>query len=164
MTDDTVRARFLFLGTSDGQKEPVAFLRPLPDDLEGDHAALHAFDGSLYLSHPENGVYTAKSLRKGMGYATPGTIFEIDRTKDGKSIIPASARAVGRWPLPTTVLRLQAEDRAREAARDGKKASAKLAETDELLEALAPIRAAYRNAVGTNRVQFLARIVAYITS
>jgi hypothetical protein len=155
------KRRYIYLGTEEARGgDLVVVLRPLPEFYKVADVSATLLD----LADPANALYSLDVLKKSaLRWSTPGAVVEIEMADSG-SIYPTTATNVERWPDADVCAQLIAAERAREAVRAAERTNKKIGATDELLEALAPIRAAYRGSVGRNRVHLLARIVAYITS
>jgi hypothetical protein len=105
--------------------------------------------------------FEAKAVSAYMG-GTAGTIYSVDSPKPG-TIRSGSAQVFGQWPSTGDRAILQARSTAVRRDLAARKHGAKLAKEDALVEGIAPLRVAYKRAVGAHRAQFLAYVVEQIT-
>lgn len=112
---------------------------------------------------PNENTFEHYSKELGDG-GTPGHIFTIDETLDGKSVFQKSFKYMGLWPDGAKRAELTTLHRAAIANQRAAKLVAAALKSDAALERLEPFRKAYSEAVGKNRAQILANIVAYIAS
>jgi hypothetical protein len=96
------------------------------------------------------------------GLSQPGAVVEIDG--NDTAVFPGSDRFLSLWPDRARMAEWQAASdattRAAEAYKAGKKEGARRLD----LEALEPLRRAYRALPAPARAQLLARVVAWLTA
>lgn len=99
--------------------------------------------------------------RKTAKWARPGQVYRVDTDPEAPTTIYVSTlRFIGDWPTPDDRVRWAAEAKEIEMELDAQ--AAQKAADDPLVEQLAPVRAAYRRAVGHNKSRLLAAVVEII--
>ncbi len=150
-----VKVNLLFIGKRKTAKGDLAFLWQEIEVSMNNGSALESS------SHKEC-IYGGKPLLKSL---YPGMIIEIDRTEDGKSVFPSTAKIVGTWECEDDVEQWSIYSRAIEREFDQAKESIKKMKAGLPLEALEPFRKAYQNAYNsTIRSQILAMVIQEVTA
>jgi hypothetical protein len=106
---------------------------------------------------------TSKAM-KGSGLKTPaaGMVYEVEY--DENSIFPGTAAFETTWPDKDQRMEWEAKDYAEKRRIDAVQYERKLQKEDLLLEALEPVRRAYKQLKGPQRVQLLAAVVKHLTA
>lgn len=94
----------------------------------------------------------------------PGMVIRVYvDSANANTWYPGATEVIGWWPDPGQVSTWSAQSDAVLRAYDAKQTLTKDVERRLHLDALEPIRQAYRNSMGTHRVQILAQVVEFLT-
>lgn len=161
---DAIPLLFLCLGLDPNDYKRLRFAQVTANEFEaGEILTTDTLSG-----HAEFPADRLHSYARGRGkkwngsYPQCGIVYEIEAvlTEETGSIWPGTKLHKGMWPDSDDRHRWCAMDDARRRELESVKESTK----DDWREGLEPIRDAYRNMRGPQRVQMIARVVAFITS
>jgi hypothetical protein len=92
-----------------------------------------------------------------------GSIVEVEaKDAEASTVFYNTARLVGRWDSEDDLVRWKSYDAAWADWWEGKQALARAKAENPLLDALAPIREAYRRLPNVQKAHLLAKVVAYL--
>lgn len=157
---------FLCLGVDPWDYKRIRFALVTAEEFEaGENLTPDTLSGLPEWSEDRIHSYTrgrSKKWGRFGGFPMCGTVYEIDADlrEDGGTIWPGTMTHKGLWPDSADRQRWGAVNDARTREMEGIRDASK----DDWREGLKPIREAYRNMRGPQRVQMIARVVAFITS
>jgi len=158
---------FLCLGLDPNDYKRLRFAQVTASEFEsGESPDLMMLDGMLgervWKQDRIHSYARGRGKKWNGSYPQCGVVYEIEAvlTEETGSIWPGTKLHRGLWPDSYARQQWGAMDDARKREFDGIKESDK----DDWREALEPVRDAYRSMRGPQRVQLIARVVAFITS
>jgi hypothetical protein len=114
-----------------------------------------------HLDDPEDDDRRVLSY-KGLKFPV-GAVVEVEaKDAEANSVFPGTAKLVGRWEDEAALVRWRSYDAAWADHFEARRALDKIKRDDPLLNALAPVREAYRRLPNVQRGVLLAKVVAYI--
>lgn len=160
-TSETVHSRILLLYLGEHWQEGKRFCRfvRLTEEM---------IAGKEPLVLANDAIFDRKAIKLSKLAARPGLVFEFQGSIDPLNhnhltIVPSSGRYVRQWPDEASVVAWDAEDRANRMAINLLAAGKTAGEENPTLEALRPVREAYKRLRGLQRSLLLAKVVEYIT-
>jgi hypothetical protein len=163
---DAIPLLFLCLGLDPNDYTRLRFAQVTASEFESGESPDLKLDGMMgerVWNHDRIHSYARGRGKKWNGsYPTCGVVYEIEAvlTESSGSIWPGTKTHKGMWPDSEARHQWGAMDDARRRELESVKESTK----DDWREGLEPIRDAYRSMRGPQRVQMIARVVAFITS